>query len=329
MKGNIIKKFALALALLLIFAQIMSLGVLASDAEDEWEIGENEIYFGDKKYVSVVPEKPFYFVAKNVIYYELNDYFGDFWVEVNAADDDMQIAWLDIDTEGFYVSEDGKKDLEAFLGGKADSYLICAGEYLYHNGAIGTVTVDALDAAYNGGAEKITVDVAELKDLERYDVIAVDRTGTVGFEHGAIYILENGRMGYISYDALGNQYFDADGYFSYRKGTVEVAIIKGTLRADVVNDANNMGYNSPNYYSAVEDDGIFDGEFLSAYGVVIFWICFILLGFILPLPFIIVGLILPRVKKMGKPKYWYLMSVVAGVWLVLSAILLVVILLIA
>lgn len=329
MKGNMIRKFALAIALLLIFAQLMSIGVFADDYEPEWIFEDDELYFGNEKYVSVIPQKPVYFVATDVIYYELEEYFGSIWVQVNATDEEMHIAWLDIDTEGFYVSADGKKHVDAFFDGEADSYLICSGEYIYHNGAIGIVTVDALDSAYNGGAEKIKVDVRDLKNLSCYSVLAVDSTGTLGYEHGVIYDFDDGTHGYISYDALGNQYFDADGNFSFRNGEVEVAIIEGTLLSDVLTDANNMEYNAPNYISSDDEDDFGLGSgFFAASAVVIFWFCYILLGFILPLPFIIVGLILPRIKKLGKPKYWYIMSICAGAWLVLCAILLVVILLI-
>lgn len=57
---------------------------------------------------------------------------------------------------------------------------------------------------------------------------------------------------------------------------------------------------------------------------VTFWVAFALVGFVAPIPFLIVGFALPRSKKRGSPEYWYIVAILAGIWLLLAAVLLVI-----
>ncbi|MBQ8408332.1 MAG: hypothetical protein IJY39_05650 [Clostridia bacterium] len=63
----------------------------------------------------------------------------------------------------------------------------------------------------------------------------------------------------------------------------------------------------------------------TAYAV-LFWITFILLCFVAPIPFLIVGIVFARSEKRGYPKYWYILSLIAALWLLVSTLLLIVLL---
>ena len=52
-----------------------------------------------------------------------------------------------------------------------------------------------------------------------------------------------------------------------------------------------------------------------------FWLCVILLGYIIPGIFLVGGLVLPRVKKIKGSKAWYTLSVTAGIWMLFSVML--------
>ena len=76
----------------------------------------------------------------------------------------------------------------------------------------------------------------------------------------------------------------------------------------------------------IDDDVFVEEDVLDPYMPVSpfgFWFCFILIGFILPIPFLILGLVFPRSEKMGYPKYWYSLSISAGFWILISTIILI------
>ncbi len=77
--------------------------------------------------------------------------------------------------------------------------------------------LESLDELAASGTEAFSIDVRDLRLAECYEIVIYR-----GFEetvHGAIYILD-GAYCYLNYVNLGNQHFDADGYFSYRSGEV-------------------------------------------------------------------------------------------------------------
>ena len=53
----------------------------------------------------------------------------------------------------------------------------------------------------------------------------------------------------------------------------------------------------------------------------LFWIGFAVLGFLAPIPFLLVGLLLPRSKKLGYPRYWRKLVYIAGAWMALALLL--------
>jgi hypothetical protein len=40
----------------------------------------------------------------------------------------------------------------------------------------------------------------------------------------------------------------------------------------------------------------------------------------------VIGLVFPHIKKFGKPKYWYILTVSSGIWIVMSTAFLIMIL---
>ena len=70
---------------------------------------------------------------------------------------------------------------------------------------------------------------------------------------------------------------------------------------------------------------VYDDTTISPFG---FWFCYILMGFIFPIPFLVLGLVFPRSRAMGYPKYWYLLSLIAGGWILIAIALLVLLILV-
>ena len=59
----------------------------------------------------------------------------------------------------------------------------------------------------------------------------------------------------------------------------------------------------------------------------IFWLFYALVGFIIPLPLLALGIILPNIKKLGRPKYWYILAALALLWIVLALFLMIILIL--
>jgi hypothetical protein len=73
-------------------------------------------------------------------------------------------------------------------------------------------------------------------------------------------------------------------------------------------------YYGDDYYYEYGDEYSYDvnGDSVAA---AFFWVLFVLIGIFVPIGLIVLGCILPNVKKLGRPKYWYALTVSGGVWL--------------
>ena len=322
---KIFRKIPCVLIFSLAILQIFTLCAVASAEPLEWEMSEDgrTLYYDDE-YVLYKSNRPLYPIAEDVYVYT-QDVFYVTNIEKNRQTENA-IVWVENDQFDFYVTEDGKKDLDDFLSGEIGSFLLSEKEDFYFNADIDASTVKELDEAYKSGESIKAVDVKELSELEAYHVLATDRSDTVACVYGAIYFLGNGAAYYLPYSALENRNFDADGNFSYREGEVNVSVIRGKLLVNVADTRDEIEENYP-YYTWEGDELLF-GEIDKATAVVLFWICFIFLGFILPIPFLVIGLVFPRSEKNGRPRYWYILSIISGIWILLSAILLLLIILI-
>lgn len=324
MKKNIFKKVSLALALTLAVVQIFTVCALAAPEESEWEMSEDRetLYYGGEVYEIYEPDVTLYSMASTVYCYVLDEYYS--YIHANMDDVTQDIVWTD--TETYYVTKGGREEIEDFLDGSIGSFLISESDYVYYNADLDNAVVSSIDADYFEGVNLKKVDVRDLKDLQCFNLLAVDKSGTLAYVYGALYALEYGGFYYLNYSNLGNQYFDADGNFSYRSGEVYVCTLGAGVEREIEEAKDEIEDNYPEYIW--EDDFHMGVVFDPAAAIVLFWICFILVGFILPIPFLVIGLVFPRSKKKGEPKYWYILSMIAGLWLLLATVLLIVILLV-
>jgi hypothetical protein len=46
-------------------------------------------------------------------------------------------------------------------------------------------------------------------------------------------------------------------------------------------------------------------------------------GIMAPIPFLVIGLVFPRSHRKGYPKYWYILAGVAGLWMLLAILLMI------
>ena len=127
-----------------------------------------------------------------------------------------------------------------------------------------------------------------------------------------------GKLFYVRFDTLDNTHFDADGNFSFRSGEVPLTPLNDAMSAEAREAINARMTEGMTVY---EDPTL--GELPETLVLILFWIVYVILGFLCPLPFIAVGVILPLIKPLGKPKYWLLSAILGALWVLLAIILMI------
>jgi len=228
------------------------------------------------------------------------------------------------------VDEEGKEILDAFLA-RTDCiyYLESLDNYNYTE--IGENLVAALEASYqNQGLPRKWVDVRELGEADILEITVHDRTETKAYQHGAVYIMPNGSYYYVCFETLDNRFFDADGFFSYRSGSVHVYELDKAMRTQIDEAVDAM---APQKTTILYERYVMDGTY-DVYGnpidetdsqdrrtdIVLFFVLTVFAGFLLPLAALIVGLALAHSKKTGRAKCWYALSICAVVWMLAAAL---------
>lgn len=212
-----------------------------------------------------------------------------------------------------FVTKEGAAVLEAFTSGNYASMVL--EDPFYSEGAV--LSLDWVDGLDSSDGARETLDVKALGEVDPYIVWGGDETDTFYHPHGAFYSLD-GTWYYINYDALDNSYFDADGFFSYRKGTVEALPIDGEDHTVLTGALEEM--------TDWETEFLYEGNVLNLdedTSKIVFWIFAILLGFVLPLVPLILGIVFAHSKKALHPKRWYVLSILSAAWIAVAALILI------
>lgn len=216
-----------------------------------------------------------------------------------------------------YLTDAAKSELDRFIGGDIASFRLVSSDNAYLYSELLRGTVSGLDAESEATAEKIAVNVQSLKNAERYDVTAHNSSDTVAKVYGAIYAID-GKYYYISYSSLGNEHFDADGNFSYRRGTVTLSAVGAELSEAISAAIDAADYFYPEteleidefYFPTDEDDSLLG-----------FWMLYVFALILLPIIPLALGIVFANSKKHGRNSRWYILSASAGLWIVCAAVL--------
>jgi hypothetical protein len=242
---------------------------------------------------------------------------------VHAATlDDPHIVWVEGWNDTYvYVTDEGRAALDAFCAGEGVTYRLSGGRHFYAD--VDESVIKTADDALAAGKETRTEDVRGLKNAWLYDVVVYDESDSFSYKYGAVYELD-GTYYYICYVTLGNEYFDADGNFSYRRGNVTLTRLDDEAKQLVDEAAGRIEERETDYRYEADSAFEFTGSDMP---IAVFWICYALIGFVVPLALLALGVILANSKRLGRAKYWYGTSVLALLWIVLAIILMIVLLL--
>lgn len=270
-----------------------------------------------------------YYGTYNETEYEITRVLGAYYYENNAWFDGSSYSVRSCEKNGdifmlsayekpsrLYVTPKGKKVLDAFFNGENLKYKIWTSRV--EAAEFEGIVFELLQKKYQFGDNFQTLDVTELKHWNSYELTMHDELFFFTRAVGAIHIDYSGQAFFIDYESLGNQYFDADGNFSFRKGTVEALVVDQETLKYINETKSNAEYLDTDY--EWEDSGIYYSEEEALSLTPVFYIGLIILGFVFPLPFFVCGLIFPHIKKFGKPKYWYIMSATSAAWILASTV---------
>ena len=334
MRRSYIKIFSFVLCLLILTA-LATLCVGAKETDYvpvEWKMDENATYLygNDKRYERYYANGNFYgdaitfFVFMNSV-----EFHGKYHqVRGESADPHIVSVYTGDGYSYIFVDKEGKKILDDFLSGKAciyyfedrgDNYTVIDEELVYK-----------LEDAYNTDSGSFSqMDVRDLSKMNILNVTAHDKTETKAYQQGAVYITTNGEMYYVSFKGLDNSYFDSDGYFSYRQGTVKARKLPAEFRSQIYEERLNLSpkpqfdiYESDVYYGYTDiygnpiNNGLLDGYlFKEESANIVVFVVTVFGGILVPTPLLILSAIFAKAKKTGKAKCWYALTASAAVWL--------------
>ena len=289
---------------------------ISGDGERVWN-EENSYYRYDIPIGYTVEFNPLYYFDDEIGsgYYDDTYYFRSY-----ERDGDI-VSVKNAGEYTYYANNEGAASISALIAGDKSNAV------LYNSGAVSdmdTGVVEALDAlmAASSGAKEVEVSV--LYDATRYDIRLYDSTGCVYRIYGALYRYD-GELWYLNYDKLPNDHFDANGKFSYRRGSVEIYPI--AENAELLQTVNNVRLSLTDVYTtyvyeedevaAEYDENTLDPE-LNARAW--FWLLYSGLAFGLPIWPLAVGFTNATSCDHGRNKRWMYLSIGAGVWVIMGII---------
>ena len=350
MKKTYIKIFSFILCLVMLLG--VSALVVAAEKEEyepvKWKLDPNLTYlYGEnKRYDRYLVKGAFYGDAVCKFYFMNEPLYEGRSCTIYGESAYPHI--VSVSTEAGYscifVDAEGKAILDAFLDGSDLSYYLEDFDVTYTK--IDKDTVDFLDKSYTYKKDElIWVDVRDLEYAQIYEITAHDKTETKAYQHGAVYVMPDGTYYYVCFKGLDNSYFDADGYFSYRSGTVPAYELSDKYRKDIDTAIAAMMPKVHNeIYEAYVVEGYYDiyGNYTGhdAYddyydsldpnyklgAIICFFVITIFVGILMPAALLAIGIVLSNVKATGKAKCWYALSAVSALWILSAALFLLLVL---
>lgn len=188
-----------------------------------------------------------------------------------------------------------------------------------------TMLADLTPASYRKmletGTEKTLPGTALSGRLDS-EVLTFDSTDSVCCVTGAVFVLDDGIF-VVDFAALPANCFDADGHISYRAAEIPGVM----LNADAERDYRDLQWQF--YQKKIVSrpyDEPFDPEKMEKSARIMFWIFFVLIGFLVPVVPLVLGLVIANDKDRGKPKRWYVVSALAGAWILIALIIMIILL---
>ncbi len=330
--------FALMLCMMLCLSLcVCAFAAQEQESEEElppaWSFSEDKnTLFGSDRIYHYYPISPFdwfrpyhlYTYSGSVDYSTDPDELPDYYMDsighpATLADDpeadpilnmDVAIVYEYVSMHGnyrVYVTDQGKQALSQYTAGNYARYELTYG---YSSGA--EFSEQAV-RGWNAGVPDVKLDVTELAECDYYYVLGYDSTLTFAHVIGAVFDLD-GAYYYVHYDALDNNYFDAEGDLSFRSGSVPAIRLGASDKALV--DATLEQFEP---YSADLITEPFE-PLDATISMIVFVVLASPLLFVLPLILLVLGIVMRSIKKIPNRKRWNAVILCSCIWLIGSVL---------
>ena len=354
MKKNFAKKIALVIAFLLIFVNVFMLssctGTVSEipDGAVDWTLSKDmKTLTNETEGVAytLYESFPFVFNAVGDVYvycdtvtWFLNDNYSPSSV-VYRPIKYCGVVWIELDgARYYYVTEKGKAMLETLRNGEAGSYHLRRenSEY-YQSEEVDKSIISNGDSDLRNGVNVEKINVGLLDNYDAYYIEAFDELGQFSYNYAAVFTQDDNDFLYVNLADIDHQLLNEYGRIHYDGlGEINVTHLNSRnileMRSCISGEIEYL-YTMYEY----EIDELYEYENDAAYDVLvvlsslIFWMSVVFVGFILPLPFLVLGFSLAFIKKLGRPKYWLWVSAFALLWIafaILFSLIIIVIILI-
>ena len=346
-----INKITVFIVSLLIVLQLMTLGASAiefasteetatapvtSDGElVNWAYSESsnmliggtvEYYRYEKDYLITVDPATVYVYGSEIVVTDPDGPSDDIYATIQATSPDSEIVWAyhDVaDRTEIFATKEGARHLDDFIAGNAKTYM------RLDDGYTSSWLSDDAATALNGlnySHDTLSIEVHRLANIPQYLLYTFDSTCSFRYDQGCIFDL-NGSLYYVYYPALDNSCFDAEGNLSFRNGSIDLIKLPTEVAHPVYQAIEDAEWRDVEYTYERDIFDEFPGIPSDNNSLTVFWVFYSLLGFMLPLPLLIMGIVLANSKKLGRPRQWYGLSGAAALWIIASAALMLVLLL--
>ena len=348
MKKNSIKKLALALAMLLILVTVFALSSctmpedyyveqLPEGAVDWTLSGDIETLTNETEGVEYKLYKsfPFVFVPLGDVYvycdtvaWNLNDNFSP-KSHVYRPIEHMGVVWVEFEgARYYYASESGRAHLEALQNGEIGSYRLHEENGNYREKEVSKVLIGYANSDLKNGVNVEKINVGLLDNYYAYYIEAFDTSNQFSYNYAAVFTKDHSEFWYIKLSEIDHQLINEYGRINYdmleeisvtRLNSSNTLSIRSCINGGVESQYTTYEYElyelMDDYEEPVED---MTGAIILS--TVFFWIAVFAVGFVFPLPFIILGCALAFIKKLGRPKYWLAVAAFALLWMLAAAL---------
>lgn len=179
--------------------------------------------------------------------------------------------------------------------------------------------VTQLDSLNNN---PLHVNLRSLRDARQHKIFYLGDNKTLSYTHGTIFEYEGG-LYYVNFDNLPNNYFDANGVFSFLRGSIDLYPLDDSTTAVFLEELESQEEYFPNSYiyeSEVYKDPEKEREDARNTILATLTIC----GIIAPVITLTFGILNLIIKKKQKNYFAYSFIIPSAVWIICGIILMII-----
>lgn len=227
----------------------------------------------------------------------------------------------------YFATDEAEAKLQTFFAGEYRFFALAHSSVIFDERVlIAAPQKNLIVENYEASTDTLEMDVTTIEQDHWFPLIAKDDTLLFSTQIGALLTVGEDWY-YVDFATLDNSHFNADGYFSFRSGTVTFKKLSGDAVTVVAAAAARTDDDiSPVLHEGMTPEDLQENNVLnSVISLTAFWVLFVLVGFVLPLSGFVTCLLL-ALRKKAHARRWFVPFGIASAWLILSIVILILLL---